>query len=78
MFNPSLDQYMCGGFHAKFQDSRTNNKKSPQPFKSIGQIRENNSVCLEKEFFNETGQPLCPAISYGNTAPLIQHMMESC
>ena len=35
---------MCGGIHAKFQDSRTNNKKSPQPFQSIGQIRENNSV----------------------------------
>ena len=37
---------MCGGFHAKFQDSRTNNKKSQRPFQSIGQIRENNSVCI--------------------------------
>ena len=34
LFNPSLDQYMCGGIHAKFQDSRTDNKKSTGPFQS--------------------------------------------
>ena len=39
---------MCGGYHAKFQDSRTKNKKSPRPFHSIWRIRENYSVCIIK------------------------------
>ena len=29
---PYLGPYMCRRFHAKFQDSRTNNKKRPPPF----------------------------------------------
>ena len=41
---PYLVPTMCGGFHAKFQDSRINNKKDPPPFHSIGQIMEYNSV----------------------------------
>ena len=44
---PYLGPYMCRRFHAKFQDSRTNNKKSTQPFHSNSQIMENNSVCSQ-------------------------------
>ena len=29
---PYLGPYMCSRFHAKFHDSRTNNKKRPPPF----------------------------------------------
>ena len=42
---PYLVPTMSGGLHAKFQDSRINNKKDPPPFHSIGQIMEYNSVC---------------------------------
>lgn len=41
---PYLGLYMCWEFCAKFQDSRTNNKKSTHPFHSNSQILENNSV----------------------------------
>ena len=41
---PYLVPTMCGGLHAKFQDSRINNKKGPPPFHSIWWIREYNSV----------------------------------
>ena len=41
---PYLVPTMCGGLHAKFQDSRINNKKGPPPFHCLGQIMEYNSV----------------------------------
>ena len=31
MFPPSLGPYICGRFHTKIQDSRTNNKKGTLP-----------------------------------------------
>ena len=37
---PYLVPTMCGGLHAKFQDSRINNKKGPPPFHCLGQIME--------------------------------------
>ena len=42
---PYLVPTMCGGLHAKFQDSRVYNKKGTPPFHCLGQIMEYNLVC---------------------------------
>ena len=41
---PYLVPTMCGGLHAKFQDSRVYNKKGTPPFHCLGQIMEYNLV----------------------------------
>ena len=37
---------MCGGFHAKFQDSRTNNKKPTQHSYAKSRLAVYATVCL--------------------------------
>ena len=53
MFPPYLFINICGGFHAKFQVSRTKNKKRKQFFlkaqTTFWEIRKN-KVCLIKMF----------------------------
>ena len=43
---PYLVPTMCGGLHAKFQDSRVDNKKGTPPFHCLGQIMEYNLVWM--------------------------------
>ena len=47
---PYLVPTMCGGLHAKFQDSRVYNKKGTPPFHCLGQIMEYNLVCMNDNF----------------------------
>ena len=53
MFPPYLFINICGGFHAKFQVSRTNNKKPTPLFPKVKTFFyeiEKNKVCLIKMF----------------------------